>query len=383
MVRLGYLVDSEIPSRKANSVHAVKMSSAFSNNNINLTLFCRGTKEGNITDAFSVYGIKRKFEICAFKPYVHKGILGKIDIILNGFRQSLQVKKSKKIDLIYARARVTLFFSMNISPYMLEAHEWPNSKMLRIMERIILKNRNCKGLVVISNALKKKYIENYPFLLTEKVHVLHDGADAVQKEISPLNIDNNKSDYPECVIGYLGHLYPGKCMEIILEIANQRPNYLFHIVGGTEQWISYWKEELNNRNIDNIIMYGFVENREVGAWYSAFDIFLLPLLNKILVDGGKKRDIGRWISPLKLFEAMAYGNAILASRISTLQEVIEEGEEGLMASPDNIDEWLKQLDLLVQNPELRKKLGRAAKKKLEKSYTWDIRAKRILDILMS
>ena len=138
-------------------------------------------------------------------------------------------------------------------------------------------------------------------------------------------------------------------------------------------------ERMQRKNICNVILYGYVDNKDVGKWYSAFDIFLLPLKNNIIVGNGKK-DIGKWISPLKLFEAMAYGKAIISSDLPTLREVINDGQDALIVSAEKAKEWADALDRLVADPALRKKLGFSAKKKLENQYTWSKRAKEIIGL---
>ena len=43
-------------------------------------------------------------------------------------------------------------------------------------------------------------------------------------------------------IGYVGHLYKGRGIELILNMAKQRVELLFHIVGGLDEDIKYWKD---------------------------------------------------------------------------------------------------------------------------------------------
>ncbi len=374
MCKIAYLVDSTIPSQKANSVHAVKMSRAFSKI-ADVTLFCR--KAANVEDLkiLESYNVEKTFDIVTIKERKQN----KINIILDGYKTALKVRKTKKFDFIYGRSALSVFFSRNIAPFMFESHEWPTTTVMEAIQKTMFKSKNFRGLVTISGELKEKYLAEIPFLKRENVYVLHDGADVARDNIEKIDIDNAQSESPDVVIGYLGHLYPGKCMEIVSKLAKVRPQYIFHIAGGTSELVAQWKEKLAVENIKNIVLYGFIENKDADKWYKAFDIFLLPLLSNIYVGGGAKKDIGKWISPLKLFEAMAYGKTIIASDLPTLREVVSHGEDGFLINPEDIEKWAETLDMLVANSLLREKTGVNAKKKLGSTYTWDIRAKKIID----
>lgn len=379
MYRIAYLVDSTIPSKKANSVHAAKMSRSFSKI-ADITLFCREAEANTDKDeALKSYGVEKTFEIKTIPERKNN----KLNIIMDGIKTYNLVKKQKKFDFIYGRSIYSIFFSRNIAPFMFESHEWPTNSITRNVQKIMFKSNKFKGLVTISCELKNKYLQEFPFLKDTDVHVLHDGADVANDFAETVFINNSKSKASDVIIGYLGHLYPGKCMEIVSQLAKIRPQYVFHIAGGTPELVSEWKNKLANGNISNVVMYGYIENKDADKWYKTFDVFLLPLQNNIYVGGGTKKNIGKWISPLKLFEAMSYGKAILLSDIPTLREVIDNGKDGIMVDPDDIDTWGDALDFLVQNREARVEMGCAARKKLESSYTWDIRAQRILEYFES
>ena len=177
-------------------------------------------------------------------------------------------------------------------------------------------------------------------------------------------------------IGYIGHLYPGKCMESLLPLAKRCPHYKFHVVGGTGEWLDRWKACMRREQIDNILLYGYVDNRLVGSYYNAFDIVIMPFSTTISIGRNKTTNIGNWISPLKLFEAMAYSRPILVSRLPTIEEVLIDGEDCVMAEPDNIEDWAQKLEALYKNVALRKTIGQAARAKLEREYTWLERARR-------
>ena len=377
-MKLTYYIDSVIPSQKANSVHVMKMCQAFTQIGIEVTLVCeRDNKKDKLDEVWTKYGITDQFKI--ERVYVPKFLRKYGHRVIADYSSWLKSKIKIPSDFVYSRSSLTLYFLRNKVRYIYEAHMEPDNINKKIISTI-LKHRNCVGLVVISNALKKRYLELFPFLEEKMVTVLHDGADVPDKnknKIAKLKVDNSE----QLKIGYIGHLYPGKCMEELIPIARACPNYTFNVVGGTEYWVKYWENILNQECINNILLYGFVDNSEIGGYYRAFDICVLPFSKSVLIGKNKNADIGKWISPLKLFEAMAYGKAIIASRLDTIEEVMSDGEDCILINPGDVDGWKKAICLLANDYNLRKKLGNNAKAKLVNQYTWKIRAEKISTLL--
>ncbi|WP_035052230.1 glycosyltransferase [Carnobacterium pleistocenium] len=383
-MRIAYISNSIIPSQKANAVHVMKMCNALANNNNEVTLYC-GVEAREEEDVFSKYGIKKSFKIYRFyqNKMMKRIIPNSLYIaLMTLFR--LSTKKNKEhVDYLYGRSIYGLFLLRNKYKFIYESHMPPREGILTFLEKKLLTNENCLYLVVISQALKDKYLELFPWLNSSKVIVMHDAADEVMIERNSnefTEVLDLKDQDSEVVIGYLGHLYFGKCMEIVLKLASTRKKYDFHIVGGTEEWVSYWSRKINYLQLTNIKLYGYVDNSEIDKYYHGFDISLLPFSKNIFYDKNKKDDIGSWISPLKLFESMSHGKAIIASNLPTIQEVLTDGVDSFLVDSDNIEEWGRKLDVLVENYSIRNKFGKNAYDNFKKKYTWDIRAKKIIKL---
>lgn len=74
-------------------------------------------------------------------------------------------------------------------------------------------------------------------------------------------------------------------------------------------------------------------------------------------------------SPLAVVSAMASGKAIICSRVNGTEQLFEEGEDGLLFTPGNVDELAEKLALMLRDAELRKRLGRAARAKAERELS--------------
>ena len=103
--------------------------------------------------------------------------------------------------------------------------------------------------------------------------VAHDGAPEVP-DFHPLPVWPGRSD--KLQIGYIGHLHKGRGIDIIIEIAKRVPDIDFHIIGGNDADINYWKK-ITNEN--NIFFHGHVAPSVVYKYRNSCDILLAPYQN--------------------------------------------------------------------------------------------------------
>jgi glycosyltransferase involved in cell wall biosynthesis len=255
-------------------------------------------------------------------------------------------------------------------PVIYEAHMLPTDlRYLDIwMHSCLVNSPYLKRLVLISNSLKQDYRQQYriPEAITL---VAHDAADDSRTQ------DQMKSFNPDKLrVGYIGNLYPGKGMEIIIEMAMACSWADFHIIGGLKTDIHYWKSRAIG--LDNMFFHGFIPHGETHRYRQSCDVLIAPYQHDVFVYGGK--EVSRWMSPLKIFEYMAEGKPILASNLPVLQEVLEHGLTALLCDPANVQSWIEGLSNLRSNSELCQHLGKRARAAFEKNYTWQSRAMRVI-----
>lgn len=87
-----------------------------------------------------------------------------------------------------------------------------------------------------------------------------------------------------------------------------------------------------------------------------------------------------YFSPLKVYEYMAAGRAVVASRIGQLQSLIEPEVNGLLVPPGDAPALARALERLLVEPELRSGLGRRARATVLQNYTWDGVVQRIFSL---
>ena len=81
-----------------------------------------------------------------------------------------------------------------------------------------------------------------------------------------------------------------------------------------------------------------------------------------------------------VLEAMAFGKPIIGSRIGGIPEQVEDGKTGLLFEMGNVEQLAKKIELLAKDKNLRKKMGRAARMKLEREYSLKDHCEGLLDI---
>jgi len=83
---------------------------------------------------------------------------------------------------------------------------------------------------------------------------------------------------------------------------------------------------------------------------------------------------------LKEFEYWACGLSVVAPRLPALEEVIEEGRTGLFYHPGDEDDLVNQIETLIDDPELSKKMGEEGLKVVEEKYRWDYLADTFVEL---
>jgi glycosyltransferase involved in cell wall biosynthesis len=123
-----------------------------------------------------------------------------------------------------------------------------------------------------------------------------------------------------------------------------------------------------------VIFLGLVPHASIPAYLDACDILLSPHVP--LRDGSPF-----FGSPTKLFEYMAMGKAIVASRLEQLAVVLRDEHSSLLVTPGDAQALSEAVLRLVHDPGLRRSLGEQARKDVIAEYTWERNASRVLELI--
>lgn len=112
---------------------------------------------------------------------------------------------------------------------------------------------------------------------------------------------------------------------------------------------------------DWLIMPGRVPHDQVAMYYSLIEIAPFPRKPQLVTE---------MVSPMKPLEAMAMQKAVAASSVAALAEMIRDGETGLIFEKGNPGALADVLQRLIEDPELREKLGRNGRTWVETERSW-------------
>ena len=365
-MRLAYFSIARLPSRTANSIHVMKMCQALAAQGHDVSLYVPAYPDTEYEDVsvdiFDYYGVRKTFKVLKFPWLPIRGCATFYSILV-----SIHASFSGK-ELIYARDLKPAYMCAKLGlPVVYEAHA-PINKGETVFDKLI-STKSFQRLVVISDALKRIFEEIYP-QLGDKIMVAHDAADPDEMK----NPDSDKVT-DRLRVGYVGHLYRGRGVDLILELAKHCPWADFEIVGGMDDDLKYWKSKASS--IKNIRFHGHLPYNRAGEVRQSCQILLAPYAKKIEVFGGGG-DTSAWMSPLKVFEYMAAGKAIVISDLPVLQEILQDEKTALFCKVENAEEWQRALERLRDDSELMFRLGQQARDDLEKNHTWSSRARTVL-----
>lgn len=176
----------------------------------------------------------------------------------------------------------------------------------------------------------------------------------------------------QIVVGFIGTFTRWHGVETLFEAASivcqNHPSISFLLIGDGD--LRPTLEKQAEAYGTRMIFTGLVPHPDAPQHLAACDILVSPHL-------GFEDGTAFFGSPTKLFEYMAMGKAIIASRLEQIAEVIRDRENGLHMEPGNA---LQLSDLLVKlsnDQSLRERLGAQARKDVVAHYTWDRNVERI------
>ena len=167
---------------------------------------------------------------------------------------------------------------------------------------------------------------------------------------------------------FVGRLEKRKGLRYLLEAYSKlkwrMPNTRLLVVGpGLPDEESF--EIIGARRLQDVVFVGKVDDEGLPRYYASADIFCSPAT-------------GAESFGIVLLEAMAAGKPVVASDIEGYSGIISHGQQGLLVPCKNSEELAKSLSLLIENPELARRMGAKGSQMVQK-YRWAVVASQVED----
>ncbi len=362
-MRIVCISAAQIPSDTANSIQVMKVCQAFVQLGQHVTLLVPDKRKPTVSDQqlMTHYGLEKLFEI-EWLPASNRRIFP---------WKAAERARRLGADLLYAwplqSAALGLLAGM-IS--MLELHDFPTGLFGPFWLRLFLILPGRKRLLPITEALGTAL-----HLPEEQTVVAPDGVDIERyRDLPDSRSARRQLKLPEAsTVLCTGHLYAGRGADLFLRLAAKFPQARFVWVGGRPADVAAWKKRA--AALSNVTFTGFVPNERIPLYQSAADVLLMPYGRAVTTSsGGNTAEI---CSPMKMFEYMAAGRAILSSDLPVLREVLDE-TKAVFCPLEQAEAWESALDGLLADPQRRQALGQRARADVEQ-YSWVKRAQRALE----
>ena len=316
------------------------------------------------------YGLQTRFEI-SWLPA--RPALKRNDFAWDAVQHAIHLRAA----LIYTwTGQAAVFGLARGQPVIFEMHDVPTGRLGPLWFRLFLRWKGRKRLVVITRALRDVLDRRYGPLPPGQVQIAPNGVDLEQYENLPdPGQARRELGLPDAVtVLCAGHLYAGRGLDLFVGLSRQFPTAHFVWVGGRPEDVAQARAQAAAQDIRNITFTGFVSNRALPRYQAAADILLMPYGQAIAgSSGGNSADI---CSPMKMFDYLAAGRAILSSDLPVIHEILND-HNALFALPGDLPAWTEALTRLLNSPELRRSLGQQARSDAA-AYTWQSRAERAL-----
>ncbi len=203
-----------------------------------------------------------------------------------------------------------------------------------------------------------------------KVHVVPNGVDTERfhPQVQPHLVEDRFT------IGFLGTIKPWHGLESLFNafelFHREHPNAILRIIGDGPLRETLQQSSLRNKRTSHRVFSGWVRSAARCAGHlTALDVAVAPYPSSD----------NFYFSPLKVYEYMAAGRAVVASSAGQLSSIIEHGRNGLLFPPGDDRQLADCLSRLAGDPQLVQQLGQAARLSALTSHSWQC----VLDKILS
>lgn len=174
----------------------------------------------------------------------------------------------------------------------------------------------------------------------------------------------------------VGRLVKRKGFDMVLEalpdVLKQIPDLVYVIIGNGEEQDNYKLSIINYQLQDKVLIITDATDEDKYKWYETCDAFIMPSRNI----NGDFEGFG-----IVYLEANLAGKPVIAGDSGGVRDAVEDDINGLLVDSGNKEATGNAIINLMQNPELRKKLGEQGRERALKYFQWEDKIKEIFNTI--
>ncbi len=358
-MKITYIAETSLTNKSAYTHHVLKMCDSLCKKGDVKLIIPFADKNLNLKRIKKNFLLKSKKNIF-IKSILKNKISNFLFRILFGYKTANYLKNSNS-NLIITRSLISSFFLCFFKiKHFLEIHtELRGITKLLLISLGYINSEFIIRVIFISKTLSKKF----PNLNKKKILILHDAID-----LKDFRYKNKRNTIKH--VSYVGSFHKGKGIELILKLANKFKKIQFNIYGDPMGKVY--------RRTKNVKIFGYIDYYKVPLVLSNSDILILPSAD-LQFGRAKNLNISNYNSPLKMFDYLASGKVIIASKRDGICEVLKHNYNSVIVNKYELNSWSIALEKIILNKYNLLKLRKNSLKTANK-YTWDKRVKSILDI---
>ena len=383
-MRILYFADIRFPLERANGMQTMATCHALVERGHTVRLVVRPDTQTPARDPFAFYGLPHHDGLiverapiagASVPPFARRpGYLafaagraagrGRADVIMTRdlTTASLVLRLPMRAPLVYESHGYAPDVAAALPDLLATAAPASAAKLSRLARREAFVWRHADGYVTITSGLRDELTRRFGG--RERVAVVPDGA-RVAAACTP------RDPQAPFTVAYAGHLYAWKGVDILLDALALLPGVRALVVGGhdKEPDLARLRAQSAALGLDSRVTFtGQVPPAAVPERLAGADVLVLPNPASAISTHAT--------SPLKLFEYMAAGRAIVASDLPAIREVLTHGENAVLVPPGDAAALANGIRNLEHAAVTRARLADAARAAVTE-YSWARRAERL------
>jgi glycosyltransferase involved in cell wall biosynthesis len=381
--------DIRFPLERANGVQIVKTAAALSGAGARTTLLVRQSDPRPTSDILALFGVEEHpcLRVRRLGVLHRRGafVLPRASFLARATLALLPALRRRAVVFTRDLQLADVLLRLPGSPRVVyEAHavealmyaergalygtsERPNPrKRARLSAREARVWRRAGAVVTTTAGIRDTFAEAYG--TREGVRVVPNGCDPPEGRFAGL-------PHGEPEVLYAGQLYPWKGVDVLVEAFARVPRGRLVILGGLEgeRDLARIRALVDRLGLGaRVDMPGLVPQARVAEALARATVVAVPFLRTAMTE--------RHTSPLKAFEAMAAGRAIVASDLPSTREVLRHGETAWLVAPGDPGALAEGLSRLLEDRALATTLARNAHAHA-RAFTWPARGRALVDVL--